>query len=125
MLSQIKELGVRVALDDFGTGYSSLSYLMEYPVDIVKIDKNFIATLTKSDASHAIVAKTIELAHLLKLIVICEGVETSEQDREVTALSTDFIQGFYFSRPVTADALDQLMGATASRWTIKVPETVS
>ena len=124
VLSQLKDIGVQVALDDFGTGYSSLSYLMEFPVDIVKIDKSFIDTLMKSDASHAIVAKTIELAHLLMLTVICEGVETLEQDREVTALSTDFSQGFYFSRPVAAEAVKELMSATTSAWTIKVPEAV-
>ena len=124
VLSQVKELGVGVALDDFGTGYSSLSYLLEFPVDIVKIDKSFIASLLMSEASHAIVSKTIELAHLLKLSVICEGVETPEQDREVTALSTDFSQGFYFSRPKTADMLDELMNVTTSGWTINVPEIV-
>jgi diguanylate cyclase (GGDEF)-like protein len=124
VLSQLKTLGLKVALDDFGTGYSSLSYLMEYPVDIVKIDQSFIAKLMKSEASHAIVAKTIELAHLLKLVVICEGVETAEQDHEVTALTSDFCQGFYFSRPLPADALDELMNDATSDWTIPVPEPV-
>jgi diguanylate cyclase (GGDEF)-like protein len=124
VLSQLKALGVQIALDDFGTGYSSLSYLMEYPVDIVKIDQSFIARLMDNVASHAIVTKTIELAHLLKLIVICEGVETAEQDREVTALTSDFCQGFYFSRPMTAEMMDEVTSESTAAWTIPVPETV-
>ena len=114
VLSQLKELGILLALDDFGTGYSSLSYLMKFPFDIVKIDQTFIAHLTESKAGHAIVAKTIELAHLLDLVVVCEGVETAEQGREVTALAADFSQGFYLSRPMTADMVDDLAGKILS-----------
>ncbi len=114
VLSQLKELGILLALDDFGTGYSSLSYLMEFPFDIVKIDQTFIAHLTESTAGHAIVAKTIELAHLLDLVVVCEGVETAEQDREVAALAADFSQGFYLSRPMAADMVDDLAGTVLS-----------
>jgi diguanylate cyclase (GGDEF)-like protein len=119
-LSQLKALGVQLALDDFGTGYSSLSYLMEFPVDIVKIDQSFIAKLTNSKASHAIVLKTIELAHLLDLKVVCEGVETAEQDREVLALTSDFSQGFYLSRPMSAEMLDEMTGSGKKAWTISV-----
>jgi EAL domain-containing protein (putative c-di-GMP-specific phosphodiesterase class I) len=118
VLSHLKRLGVYVALDDFGTGYSSLSYLRDYPVDIVKIDQTFIAHLTEDTSSHAIVAKTIELAHLLNLTVVCEGVETIEQYRHVSALRSDFCQGFYFSRPMTAGRLDDTAGAATSPWTI-------
>ena len=120
VLSQLKELGVRLALDDFGTGYSSLSYLMEFPVDIVKIDQSFIARLNVNDASHAIVLKTIELAHLLHLLVVCEGVETAEQDDEVTALTSDFSQGFYFARPMTPEMADDATDRDKSGWTICV-----
>jgi diguanylate cyclase (GGDEF)-like protein len=118
VLSQLKELGVLVALDDFGTGYSSLSFLMQYPVDIVKIDQSFIQKITESTASYAIVGKTIELAHLLDLVVVCEGVETADQDRQVTALTTDFRQGFYFSRPMSAEMIDDMARADTSAWTI-------
>jgi EAL domain-containing protein (putative c-di-GMP-specific phosphodiesterase class I) len=97
-----------------------LSYLMEFPVDVVKIDQSFIAKLTNSKASHSIVAKTIELAHLLDLMVVCEGVETAEQDREVTALAGDFSQGFYLSRPMTAETLDEMTSRSSSPWTISV-----
>jgi diguanylate cyclase (GGDEF)-like protein len=123
VLSRLKALGIRLALDDFGTGYSSLTYLMQFPVDVVKIDQSFIAKLTMNKASHAIVAKTIELAHLLNLTVVCEGVETAEQVREVIALSSDFSQGFYFSRPMTAERVDELAGQVSSSWTFDVPAT--
>jgi diguanylate cyclase (GGDEF)-like protein len=118
ILSCLNRLGVRVALDDFGTGYSSLSYLREYPVDIIKIDQSFIADLTEDTSSRAIVAKTIELAHLLKLIVVCEGVETIEQYRCVSALRSDFCQGFYFSRPMAAETIDDTTDSAATPWTI-------
>jgi diguanylate cyclase (GGDEF)-like protein len=118
VLSHLKQLGVRVALDDFGTGYSSLSFLREYPVDVIKIDQSFIADLTEDASSHAIVAKTIELAHLLKLMVVCEGVETIEQYRHVSALRSDFCQGFYFARPMTAGMIDDSAGAGTPPWTI-------
>jgi diguanylate cyclase (GGDEF)-like protein len=118
VLTLLKQLGVLVALDDFGTGYSSLSYLRQFPVDVIKIDQSFIADLAQNHASHAIVSKTIELAHLLDLIVVCEGVETQEQDQQVSALISDFRQGFYFSRPMTPDQLDLIASAARKPWTI-------
>jgi len=120
VLSEVKQLGILVALDDFGTGYSSLSYLRQFPVDIIKIDQSFIAALDEDVSSHAIVSKTIELAHLLDLSVICEGVETAEQYRHVAALASDFCQGFYLSRPLTADTLDDVASAGDSAWRIAV-----
>jgi diguanylate cyclase (GGDEF)-like protein len=105
VLDELKKLGIRLSLDDFGTGYSSLAYLKEFPVDYVKIDQSFISDLGHDKASHAIVSKVIELAHLLELRVISEGVETAEQHRQVMALGSDFCQGFYFARPVPAEFL--------------------
>jgi diguanylate cyclase (GGDEF)-like protein len=116
VLSQLKELGVQVALDGFE--YSSINYLMECSFDAVKIDETFIASITESKASHAILAKTIELAHLLGLVVVCEGVETAEQNRKVTALAADSSQGFYLSHPMTAEMVDDLAGSFAPAWVI-------
>jgi diguanylate cyclase (GGDEF)-like protein len=124
VLSQLKEFGIGLALDDFGTGYSSLSYLIEFPVDIIKIDQSFIAKLMENESSHAIVTKTIELAHLLGMMVVCEGVETAEQDREVTALEGDFSQGFYLSRPMTAEMIDDMTDRIPTAWTISMSEPV-
>jgi diguanylate cyclase (GGDEF)-like protein len=120
VLSQLKELGVIVALDDFGTGYSSLSYLRQFPVDVIKVDQSFVAELTEDPSSHAIVLKTIELAHLLNLMVICEGVETADQFRHVAAFRSDLCQGFYFARPMTAEMIDELTSELTSAWTITV-----
>jgi diguanylate cyclase (GGDEF)-like protein len=116
VLSQLKELGVQVALDGFE--YSSMTYLMEFPFDVVKFDATCIANITESKANHAIVAKTIELAHLLDLVVVCEGVETAEQNRKVTALGADSCQGFYLSPPMTAQMVDDLVDSFPPAWVI-------
>ncbi len=100
VLNQLKQLGVLLALDDFGTGYSSLSYLKQFPVDVVKIDRTFITDIATDQSSQAIAAKTIELAHLLNLSVVCEGVETSDQHQAIARLGSDYCQGYYFGRPV-------------------------
>jgi diguanylate cyclase (GGDEF)-like protein len=114
VLSQLKQFGILVALDDFGNDYSSLSHLMEFPFDVVKIDQSFISHLAESKAGHAIVMKTIELTHLLDLLVVCEGVETALQYHEVVAFAGDFSQGFYHARPMTAEMIDHLVGSPSS-----------
>lgn len=110
VLRDLKLLGVMLALDDFGTGYSSLSYLKRFPVDIVKIDPGFVADLEQDRASSAIVSAIVGLTHALGLTVIAEGVETVGQHDAMTALGCDACQGFYFARPMPADAMDTLMG---------------
>ncbi len=117
VISQLKELGILLALDGFE--YSSLGHLMDIPFDVVKINETFMANLTDSKSSRAVVAKTIELAHLLGLVVVCEGVETAAQYNEVTALAGDSSQGFYISRPMSADTVDNLVGTLASPWVIE------
>jgi diguanylate cyclase (GGDEF)-like protein len=118
VLTQLKQLGVAVALDDFGTGYSSLTHLKSFPVDLLKIDQSFIGDLTEDASSHAIVFKTIELAQLLDVAVVCEGVETKEQYSEVAALGSDYCQGYYFSRPMRAESVDRRVGDCGGAWTI-------
>jgi diguanylate cyclase (GGDEF)-like protein len=105
VLTNLRKLGLHLALDDFGTGNSSLNYLKHFPIDIVKLDQSFIADLGRDAASHAIVTKIIELAHLLNLSVVSEGVETAEQNDEVRLLGSDFSQGFYIARPMAADVI--------------------
>jgi EAL domain-containing protein (putative c-di-GMP-specific phosphodiesterase class I) len=114
VLTELKQLGMSLALDDFGTGYSSLAYLKRFPVDAVKIDQSFIADLPHNASSHAIVSKTIEMAHLLDLIVVCEGVETEAQHRVLTELGSDFCQGFYFARPMGVECLEAQMKSRTS-----------
>jgi diguanylate cyclase (GGDEF)-like protein/PAS domain S-box-containing protein len=96
-LNDLKALGVRLAIDDFGTGYSSLSYLRRFPVDVVKIDRSFIAAVGIDPTADAIVAAIVNLAHALGHIVVAEGVETDDQLVAVRALGCDRAQGHYWS----------------------------
>jgi diguanylate cyclase (GGDEF)-like protein len=109
VLDDLKHLGVLLALDDFGTGYSSLSYLKRFPVDIVKIDQSFVADLERDQASRIIVSSVVDLAHALGLVVVAEGVETAAQLNEVEGIGCDACQGYYFARPMPADAIDGLL----------------
>jgi diguanylate cyclase (GGDEF)-like protein len=108
VLHDLRDLGVSIALDDFGTGYSSLSYLRRFPVDIVKIDKGFIAELADPTTS-AIVSAVVDLSHVLGMSVIAEGVENAGQHSEVAALECEACQGFFFARPMSARDLGDLM----------------
>jgi diguanylate cyclase (GGDEF)-like protein len=105
----LKNLGVKLSLDDFGTGYSSLSYLMNFLVDTVKVDRAFTANLAGDPSSQTIVSAIVHLAHELGIDVVAEGVETSEQHRELTRLGCDFCQGFYFAKPGPVAHLDGLV----------------
>jgi EAL domain-containing protein (putative c-di-GMP-specific phosphodiesterase class I) len=105
-LHAIRALGVCVAIDDFGTGFSSLSYLAKLPVDTLKIDRSFIVNMNLSDEGSALVATIISLAHALKLKVVAEGVETSQQLRSLGALHCDEFQGYLFGRPVPAEIFE-------------------
>jgi diguanylate cyclase (GGDEF)-like protein len=118
VLNDLKDIGVKLALDDFGTGYSSLGYLRRFPVDTVKVDREFVAHLAEDPASHTIVTAVIALAHGLGMTVVSEGVETAAQHRELTALGCDSCQGFYFARPMPASTLDTLIQhhIEGSRW---------
>jgi EAL domain-containing protein (putative c-di-GMP-specific phosphodiesterase class I) len=99
VLNALKTLGVRIALDDFGMGYSSLSYLQSFPLDRIKIDRSFIASLGRTDRSLAIVRAVIGLAHGLGLPALAEGVETSDQLRTLMREGCDEMQGYLIGRP--------------------------
>jgi diguanylate cyclase (GGDEF)-like protein/PAS domain S-box-containing protein len=104
-LLDLKALGVRLAIDDFGTGYSSLSYLRRFPVDVVKLDRSFVAGLGVDPAATAIVAAVVNLAHALGIVVVAEGVETQAQLVALRALRCDRAQGYYWNRPLPAGEL--------------------
>ena len=100
MLQQLKALGVHLAIDDFGTGYSSLGYLQRFPVDVLKIDRAFVAGLQQDNADASIVHAVVSLGHALGLTVVAEGMETAEESDQVHALGCDLAQGYYFARPL-------------------------
>jgi EAL domain-containing protein (putative c-di-GMP-specific phosphodiesterase class I) len=109
LLHGMKGLGVNLSIDDFGTGYSSLSYLSRFPIDVLKIDRSFVAEITRDSNDAAIVASIIALAHNLKLAVIAEGVETAAQLDYLRRHGCDEMQGYYFSRPLPAADFEQLL----------------
>ncbi|MES2298836.1 MAG: EAL domain-containing protein [Pseudomonadota bacterium] len=111
ILRDLKQLGVHIAIDDFGTGYSSLSYLRRFPIDALKIDQSFVKDLTVDADDAAIVLSIISLAHSLRLKVVAEGVETTEQLAFLRAHGCDQMQGFLFSRALDVDAFAQLVRA--------------
>ena len=108
-LHAIRALGVRVALDDFGTGYSSLKFLTTLPIDVVKIDRGFVAGLGRGTRDAAVVRPIIELAKVLGLETVGEGIETRAQADALTDFGCDLAQGFYFSRPLGAEGLSALL----------------
>jgi EAL domain-containing protein (putative c-di-GMP-specific phosphodiesterase class I) len=110
MLMKIKSLGVQLSIDDFGTGYSSLSYLHRFPLDTLKIDSSFTKSMGQESDSIEIVRTILPMANSLQLNVVAEGVETVEQLAILRKLRCEFAQGFYFSKPVTADEAGALLG---------------
>ncbi len=108
-LNELKLLGVQLAIDDFGTGYSSLNYVRDFPVDILKIDKSFIDGLVDESPSSSLVATVLELARVLELKAVAEGVEGSDQLAHLQALHCDFGQGFLFAKPLNGVGLREVL----------------
>jgi len=108
-LKELKTLGVQLAIDDFGTGYSSLNYVRRFPVDILKVDKSFIDGVTEGGESSALTAAVIELASILNLKPVAEGIERADQLEQLIAMKCDLGQGFLFAKPLPTDELEDLL----------------
>jgi diguanylate cyclase len=106
VVSELKQLGVRLAIDDFGTGYSSLSYLKTLQVDVLKIDRSFVMAMDGSESDRAIVRSTIDLAHNLGLTVVAEGVDNASVLDELAEYGCELAQGFHIARPCAPDAFE-------------------
>jgi EAL domain-containing protein (putative c-di-GMP-specific phosphodiesterase class I) len=115
LLTELRELGVRVALDDFGVGYSSLSYLHRLPVDAVKVDRSFIAGLPEDAGSARIVEAVVGIGRAFGTGVVAEGVETAEQLAMIRGLRCNGVQGFGLARPVPADQLREAVTRAVER----------
>lgn len=110
ILGELKKLGLRLVIDDFGTGHSSLSYLMkQFRMDVLKIDRSFIRELTADSEYKKIISGIIGLAHSLNLQVVAEGVETAGQCELLRSIGCDTGQSFYFSSPLTGEAMSDLL----------------
>ncbi len=109
VLSSLRKLGVSLLMDDFGTGYSSLNHLHSFPFDLLKIDRSFVDRMTDGDQPLQIVRTIIELARVLGMDVVAEGIETHEQYRLLRQLGCRFGQGFLFAHPMSAEAVTQLL----------------
>ncbi len=109
ILNAARDMGVRIYLDDFGKGYSALNYLLEFPFDGIKIDKSFIDHVERDDRRKTVLATIIQLAKALDKSVVAEGVETEAQRQFVTRIECDYVQGFLFSEPLTADEVTGML----------------
>ncbi len=109
VLGSLRRLGVSLLMDDFGTGYSSLSYLHSFPFDVLKIDRSFVGRMTEGDQPLQIVRTIIELARVLGMDVVAEGIETREQYRLLREMGCRYGQGYLFARPMSAEAVTQLL----------------
>jgi EAL domain-containing protein (putative c-di-GMP-specific phosphodiesterase class I) len=105
-LQALKQLGVRLLLDDFGTGYSSLSHLVSFPIDVLKIDRSFVARLGGDPRDEAILGAVLGMSRALGLTVIAEGVETEVQVGRLRALGCMFAQGYLFARPAPPEEME-------------------
>ena len=117
-LRGLKDIGVRLAIDDFGTGYSCLSYLRRFPLDVLKIDRSFVADVATSEDAQAICGAILSIAHRLSLDVVAEGIESEQQLAFLTKQGCHFGQGFYFSVPLDPEAIGTMMadrGAQTAR----------
>ena len=107
-INELKKEGFKILIDDFGTGYSSLSYLNQFDIDVLKIDRSFIKDYPQQ-SSGTIAAAISDLAHNLKMDLVAEGVETTEQIQYLASHGCYIIQGYYYSKPLTTNDYEEVL----------------
>jgi diguanylate cyclase (GGDEF)-like protein len=115
MLMRLKALDLQLSIDDFGTGYSSLSYLHRFPTDTIKVDRSFVSRMGSENENSHIVQTVIMLGHNLGMDIVAEGVETTGQLAQLRALKCEYGQGYFFSKPLPSEAIEQLL-KTDPQW---------
>ena len=127
VLEQLRESRVQIAIDDFGTGFSSLSYLRRLPVDIIKIDRSFVMEMRNSPTAEALVRLVIDLAKVLDLRTVAEGIEDGAQAEQLSTLLCDEGQGYFFARPQPASEIRALLphGRPCPRLDVSLPSSMS
>jgi EAL domain-containing protein (putative c-di-GMP-specific phosphodiesterase class I) len=108
-MHELKALGIKLAVDDFGSGYSSLNYIRHFPIDVLKVDKSFIDVVSDHSDQAQVTAKIIELAGILQLCPVAEGIERPEQLEELLNLRCELGQGYLFARPLTPVGIEEFV----------------
>ena len=114
-MQAIKALGVRLAIDDFGTGYSSLSYVRRFPIDVLKIDRSFVASMADGPDETALMRSILNLSETLHLQTVAEGIEDAGQLSELQSLGADLGQGFLFAKPLAPEDVSALLTARSGQ----------
>ncbi len=114
-VATLREQGLLVALDDFGTGFASLTHVLSFPVDVIKIDRSFVADLVSDPRSKVVVRAVLDIARQLGMRVVAEGIETAEQADLLLDLGCVLGQGYFFSRPVPPADITELLALFAQR----------
>ena len=125
VLRGVKELGVRIAIDDFGTGFASFSYLRRFPIDVLKIDRSFVAGIAKDEQGLTLVRSLVGLGRKLGLVTLAEGIERPEELTVLQRERCDSGQGYLLSPPVSAEALEELIGVRAAACTASTSSSAS
>jgi diguanylate cyclase (GGDEF)-like protein/PAS domain S-box-containing protein len=119
--ARLKALGVQLFLDDFGKGYSSLNYLHRFPMDVLKVDRSFVARLDEEESNLSIVAAIVTLGHQLGMEVVAEGIQSLEHVAKLRGLGCEYGQGFFFSHPVDGGEVEELITRAISDWPSPLP----
>jgi EAL domain-containing protein (putative c-di-GMP-specific phosphodiesterase class I) len=116
-LRDLKAIGVSIAIDDFGTGYSSLNYLRRFPVDILKVDKSFIDGVTNDGQEAALTNAVVDLAHVLQLLPVAEGIEDEGQCERLRQMDCELGQGYLFAKPMPEDEVRRMLTLAGAAYT--------